>query len=734
LQKDKKNKIKEDISFIEEIKFAINEKNLNNFSKREKNSIIPYENIIIDGENNNNISFSKSLILSENLINYDNKTSPIKLEHSISDLKENIEINLNKNIKKNTLLKATTLANSDDLNLHSPKFKSNSFVSIDVNSNNEREFEVPVCSQKKSENNYISKILEKKGTFKNSNQKSLEIIKNLTLKKQIVNPKANIVRKNNLNENEIYNNSLILQTYLTSLCFIGLKNIGNLSKNGNYKKLNLKMDKNNQEKINSIAQNFGTLILNRSRQVKEKKQNTLRDEICESNINFKIHQTTINSAISSNKQNRTNQNVNLLDFISNKKQKNTFENSFLENLAVSKKPLNSKENSISRNNSNKNGSNKNETTVKNNNEDIDNRTDVNLKESHRSNSKNHSNVNSIKEAELNIENSEQTLFIEYEKPSSYNTYRNFIIFLILILIGISVITNIMIYNSYSSIMQFYLIKNAFVRRNAILFDTYHYFKITIINREFLNIDIFKNNSLINIFDMSINNFDESQSLIRQYSNDGKISSFDLQTIGFFEDSLNGKYFCEYYVYFKNKTNLDLIINNIRNVPNLKTDDLENLKKIDKHFEKEFNECATKSGNLFSSGLDEFFNTVKYILTNTLTDFNNYKKNHIIYNEKEYEKAVFNYFSSQNMVKLNYCLRNVFFEVAEIYLKLIENSEQVFRNKINKIHFFTNYSLIIVFLIICILFLKIMVKLIYIPNRILQETEKIIKNSIFFKFV
>ena len=322
--------------------------------------------------------------------------------------------------------------------------------------------------------------------------------------------------------------------------------------------------------------------------------------------------------------------------------------------------------------------------------------------------------------------------IEYKKPQIFNILRNFLLFFLLILVLISIGLIYYLYYAYDLILEFYDLKNTFLIRNSILFEIIYILKISIMNKENLQFNIYKNSTKYDLFEESIANMELNLEIIKKYNNENNLERFNLINVKFFEDVLQTKYFCEYFSFYKNKNNIKNIISNLSVIPNITIEYLESLKISDANFNENYNLCNSLTGNFFKTGFYEFLNIAKYNLKNVMSDFKNYISGK---NDKEiYENKVIDLLNSGNLIVLEFCFNNILFDLNEIYIELLEESENAFFEKIFLFHTLTNYALISVIGIICILYFNVLFILIYKQNIVSDEAERIIKNSIYFKIL
>lgn len=258
------------------------------------------------------------------------------------------------------------------------------------------------------------------------------------------------------------------------------------------------------------------------------------------------------------------------------------------------------------------------------------------------------------------EKDDNNFYIKYNVREKFILTLRILYLVLFIAIIMSILIVILIDNYYTSISDFYMIKNAIVRRNSVLFDSLFFLKITTMNKESLVFDIFWNSTYYNIFDKSIETLDYSSSTVKEYYNKNKLDQLDLQTIKFLEKSLQTKYICEYYSYYANSIYLIKFSEKINQIPDITLEHLEALKNIDTNYDNRIKECRKNSGNLFNSVLYEFLNFAKYLLTNSMADFHNYEKNRATYNKTNYLEFIKSYFCAETIIKVNYNLRNILY--------------------------------------------------------------------------
>lgn len=363
-------------------------------------------------------------------------------------------------------------------------------------------------------------------------------------------------------------------------------------------------------------------------------------------------------------------------------------------------------------------------------------------------------INSISKDISKYDNEEEMknlVTIDYNKPRKFYLLRNFLFGLIFMTINICIGIILFVTTAYNGIQEFTTIKNSIINRNSLLFDSFYFLKITLVDMRMPIYDIYKNKTNYNIFDLSILRLENSIKSVKSYENAGIFEKYHMQLIRFLDNSFNSDFFCEYFVYFSNETNIEAIMSlKDKKLPNIQSESLQQLKNTSSNFKTATDNCASKTGNLFKKGLVEFLYSARYILVNMVNDFKYYEEllnqtnatsnNQLIINQITsvlsnstlYKSLISDIFSSEDMQILNYSLKNILFDLDQIYLKIIEKSEADYIESLNLTHGLCNYLLLSIIQIIFLLYNVILILLIYIPNNIIDNAEKIVKNSLFYR--
>jgi len=332
------------------------------------------------------------------------------------------------------------------------------------------------------------------------------------------------------------------------------------------------------------------------------------------------------------------------------------------------------------------------------------------------------------------ETEEKIIYINYNPPKNFKFYKIIIYTSLWICTIIVILILILIEKNHKSIIDFYSLINAFISRNTSLFDAFFYLKMTFINKQEVNLNVSGSSSKFNGFLRSLDILDKNNNLVNQYYNNKKLNAFNMNTLIFFEESLQTKNFCEYYAYLADKKNLAIILDNIDKTPELDLEYLQTLKGTNSMFKNNYYECTIKSGYLFSSGLHEYINAAKYIMTNSMSDFSDYKKRHPIIEFPSYLELINNFFNKEINIKYNFSLRSIIFNIYETYLQLIDKSELKFRENLDISNDIINFLLMGTFISVFILNFFIFYKIIFKPSQVIDKAESIIKNTIYFKMV